>query len=303
MVADHLQHCHGTALALLLLSGLFQINAIRQRRTENLVADSSDSSDSMTSWSTHAEDWVPYRQQGRPVKHAKNKASPLMGVMDEFIWPFGMFSGNKRDAPGMKVPPQMAASGNAEADAASSQPVFKRVPTQFIAADPGMTNKEAKSGKGASEWGIWRLDPGPRGVMLAQYSNLNRSNGQAPAGWTFDPKDWWVEEYGRIMEKPDFPIPTGRYQLPFLNGPKAIFGKSAILTIVGDNWSLDNGATLDDVTHRPCRSARYTPAVDGASPKEARLSDFPVTPGAEMPRIDGYNKKDYAVLFVEALEM
>ena len=35
--------------------------------------------------------------------------------------------------------------------------------------------------------------------------------GKAPAGWTFDKADWWVEEYGRIMEKPDFPMPPGKY--------------------------------------------------------------------------------------------
>jgi hypothetical protein len=30
----------------------------------------------------------------------------------------------------------------------------------------------------------------------------------------------------------------------------------------------------------------------------AQLLDFPVTPGAEMPKIEGCSKQDYAVLFV-----
>jgi hypothetical protein len=69
-------------------------------------------------------------------------------------------------------------------------------------------------------------------------------------------------------------------------------------------------ACLYDVTHLPCRSARYTPftAVDeeaeGAtpvivgSPLTANPKDFPVAPGAEMPAVPGCAKQDYAVLFV-----
>ena len=40
---------------------------------------------------------------------------------------------------------------------------FKRIPTQFIAAlvEPG-----ASSGTGAEKWGVWEVDPGPRGVWL-----------------------------------------------------------------------------------------------------------------------------------------
>lgn len=103
------------------------------------------------------------------------------------------------------------------------------------------------------------------------------------------------------MEKPDFPIPTGKYKLTWLNGAKA--GQSAVLTIDGDNWNLDADATLYDVTHLPCRSARYTPNESNASPANARKSDFPVTPGAAMPDVKGTNKQDYAVLFVEGLEV
>ena len=86
--------------------------------------------------------------------------------------------------------------------AASAETSFKPVPTQYIAAlaDPG-----AKSGTGAEMWGIWRLDPGPRGVRLGSYPNLKAHGGTAPAGWQFDPASWWLEENGLIMERPSFP--------------------------------------------------------------------------------------------------
>ena len=65
-------------------------------------------------------------------------------------------------------------------------------------------------------------------------------------------------------------------------------------------WELENGATLYDVTHLRCRSARYTPATSGNSctPAKARASEFPVAPGAEMPPVESCNKQDYAVLIV-----
>merc|ERR550514_169181 len=99
-------------------------------------------------------------------------------------------------------------------------------------------------------------------------------------------------------------MPPGRYELAWLNNQPPLFGKgSSVLTVHedGDSWELDNGATLDDVTHRPCRSARYQPLEPDASPAKARLSDFPVTPGAEMPSVPGCAKQDYAVLFVIGL--
>ena len=64
----------------------------------------------------------------------------------------------------------MVAALGRSADAASGgQTKFKRSPTQFIAAlgDPGAT-----SGSGAESWGLWRLDPGPRGVWLKNYEHL-----------------------------------------------------------------------------------------------------------------------------------
>ena len=103
------------------------------------------------------------------------------------------------------------------------------------------------------------------------------------------------------MEKPDFPVPAATYRLAWLNGPRS--GTSAELTIEGDSWSLANGATLHDVTHLPCRSARYTPTDPDASPGNAKMSDFPVTPGAVMPSVPGCSKSDYAVLFITGIEM
>ena len=66
-------------------------------------------------------------------------------------------------------------------------------------------------------------------------------------------------------------------------------------------WELANGATIYDVTHLACRSARYTPAANdsrGCSPEKAPSGAFPVEPGASMPSIEGCNKQDYAVLFL-----
>ena len=70
--------------------------------------------------------------------------------------------------------------------------VFKPIPTQYIAAlgDPGAT-----SGAGAESWGLWRLDPGPRGVELSDYETLKAEGGVAPAEWKFDAADWWLEEH------------------------------------------------------------------------------------------------------------
>jgi hypothetical protein len=63
------------------------------------------------------------------------------------------------------------------------------------------------------------------------------------------------------MEQPDFPVPPRKY---LVTGYHEV---TAVLTIHpadknGDRrWELDNGATLYDVTHLACRSARYTPAA------------------------------------------
>ena len=47
---------------------------------------------------------------------------------------------------------------------------FVRVSTQFIAA---LGNPEAKTGAGASKWGICREDPGPRGIHISDWEMLN----------------------------------------------------------------------------------------------------------------------------------
>ncbi len=174
---------------------------------------------------------------------------------------------------------------------------FKRIPTQFIAAlgDPG-----ASSGANAQLWGLWLVDPGPRGVRLDDYEKLKAAGGIAPARWKFDSTDWWLEENGLIMEQPDFPLPAGKYMV---TGAREVM---AVLTIHPkgadgtQRWQLDDGAKLYDVTHLACRSARYTPTTsdNSCSPAKAQQSAFRVAPGAAMPPVDGCNKQDYAVLFV-----
>lgn len=180
--------------------------------------------------------------------------------------------------------------------AVAAPPGFQRIPTQFIAA---LGNPQSSSGHNASEWGLWRVDPGPRGVFLKDYNrDIVKRNGKAPAGWNFDINDWWVEEHGLIMEAPTFPIEPGRY---LVTGGRLV---TTVLDIQKDgSWSLENGK-LYDVTHLPCRSARYSPKQNGnGSPLTANQKDFPVAPGAEMPNIEGCNKLDYAVLFVIGKEM
>ena len=139
---------------------------------------------------------------------------------------------------------------------------FKRIPVQFIAA---LGEPEARSGSNAQHWGLWRVDPGPRGVRLNRYDSLQKSGGVAPAGWRFDNADWWLEENGLIMEQPDFPLEPGRY---LVTGDREV---TTVLTVYppdanGDSrWELADGATLYDVTHLGCRSARYTPANGAAA--------------------------------------
>ena len=161
-------------------------------------------------------------------------------------------------------------------------------PIQFVAA---LGNPKDSKGSGASQWGIWRVDPGPRGVQLEEYKSIKAMDGVTPAGWVFDQNDWWLEENGLIMEKPDFPLPDGRY---IVTGGRET---QSMLSIQGDHWELSDGAKLEDVTHLPCRSARYR----NGSPANAKPSQFPVKPGAEMPAVEGCQKQDYWVLFVLAI--
>ena len=184
--------------------------------------------------------------------------------------------------------------------AGRGQTKFQRVSTQYIAAlgHPGAT-----SGGGAQSWGLWPIDPGPRGVKLNRYKRLREAGGIAPSRWQFDSSDWWLEEHGLIMEQPIFPLRPGKYMV---TGHRTV---TAILTVhpadrTGDRrWELDNGATLYDVTHLACRSARYRPeAVGGScSPGNAPKSAFPVAPGGDMPPVEGCTKQDYAVLIVTSI--
>lgn len=194
----------------------------------------------------------------------------------------------------------MAASSQWAHAQSDGQTQFKSIPTQFIAAlgDPGDS-----SGTGAEAWGLWREDPGPRGVWLSKYDTLKAAGGIAPAKWQFDAEDWWVEEHGLIMEKPEFPLPPGKY---VVTGGRAAMSVLTVFAADKDGaqrWELDDDVKLFDVTHLPCRSARYSPLSSdmACSPAKARMASFPVSPGASMPPIDGCRKQDYAVLFVVAV--
>ena len=177
---------------------------------------------------------------------------------------------------------------------------FRSIEPQFIAAlgDPGAT-----SGNNAQSWGLWSQDPGPRACKLDHYKQLKAAGGVAPAQWKFDAADWWLEEHGLIMEKPTFPLPPGQY---LVTGDREV---ATVLTIHpkdkdgNERWELADGATLYDVTHLRCRSARYTPATanNSCSPANVRTTGFPVNPGAAMPVVNGCRKQDYAVLIVVGL--
>lgn len=190
----------------------------------------------------------------------------------------------------------------APAALASDAPVkrFKQVPTQFIAA---LGDPTATSGDGAEQWGLWPVDPGPRGVRLKNYELMLSDSGVAPAKWRFDKNDWWLEENGLIMEQPQFPLLPGEYIVTGLREAVARLTIHEPDETGNQHWELDRGANLYDVTHLGCRSARYTP-LDGngsCSPVNAPQDAFRVKPGAAMPPVGGCAKQDYWVLFVVAL--
>ena len=177
---------------------------------------------------------------------------------------------------------------------------FKPVPTQFLAA---LGDPTAKSGTGAEKWGLWTLDPGPRGVRLEKYNELLAS-GVAPAKWSFDPKVWWLEEHGLIMEQPAPNVPAGRY---VVTGDRTV---ETVLTIFPKDakgeqrWELADGATLYDVTHLRCRAARYTTSQGSTActPGMVDPARFPVPPGEKMPEVKGCDAQDHAVLFIVGVE-
>ena len=185
--------------------------------------------------------------------------------------------------------------------AGDEHPIFKRVLTQYIAA---LGDPQANSGNNAQDWGLWRVDPGPRGVRLKHYEQLQQAGGVAPARWLFDSSDWWLEENGLIMEPPEFGMRPGKY---IVTGNREI---TAMLTVHAPDaegnqrWELADGATLYDVTHLGCRSARYTPASSDAtcSPADAPQSAFRLAPGEVMPPVAGCSMQEYAVLFIVAVE-
>ena len=172
---------------------------------------------------------------------------------------------------------------------------FERVPTQYIAA---LGPPDATSGNNAETWGLWREDPGPRGVRLKSLDRLK--DGVAPAGWHHDKNAWWLEEHGLLMESPVFPMPAGVY---VVTGDREVTSVLTVHPASADGkqrWELADGASIYDVTHLRCRSAVYTPAKAGAScsPTAAREADFPVSPGAAMPPVPDCAKQDYQVLIV-----
>ncbi len=178
---------------------------------------------------------------------------------------------------------------------------FIPVPTQFLAA---LADPTANKGTGAETWGLWTIDPGPRGVRLNQFEQLKANDNVAPAGWQYNPQSWWLEEHGLIMEQPAPSVPAGRY---LVTGDRTV---QTVLTIYPkdangkQNWELADGATLYDVTHLRCRAARYTASAGSkaCTPGMVDANRFPVPPGDKMPMISGCDAQDYSVLFIVGVE-
>lgn len=185
---------------------------------------------------------------------------------------------------------------------------WTRVSGQFMTADPGVDHGGGNSastsldtsGDGAREWGVWRTDPGNTGVRFSGIPQLE-ATGRAPRGWSFNPEEWWVEEHGMIMTNPD-PLPEGRYKVVWLNR-RAGYVPTVELTISGDSWTLSHGANLHDVTHGPCRSAKYTTPARGGHcvPDDIPQSRFPMPSGSVMPDVPGCDRVDYRVLFIDSI--
>lgn len=177
-----------------------------------------------------------------------------------------------------------------------AEATFSPQPTQYIAA---LGDPRATSGTDAQTWGLWAVDPGPRGVWVSDFAALVGNGGVAPDGWQFDGAGWWLEEHGLIMEAPGFPIPAGQY---VVTGGREV---TSVLTVQPADaqgrqaWSLADMATIYDVTHLRCRAALYT-AKDGqsCSPDKTPTAVFPMNPGLSMPAVEGCSKRDYQVLIV-----
>ena len=180
-----------------------------------------------------------------------------------------------------------------------AQVSVRQVKSQYIAV---LGDPNATSGVGAETWGFWREDPGPIGVWLSFYKILRRAGNIAPSGWRFDIDDWWLDENGLIMKAPEFPMPAGRYYVT--NGEENI----SLLTVEApdkdgrQSWFLSDGKTIGDVTHGPCRSARYTPqeGPGTCSPQNVGLDHFPLMSDKQPPEVVGCDRQIYAVLIVFA---
>jgi len=194
----------------------------------------------------------------------------------------------------------LASAGPAALAADLDLSAFQRIEPQYIAA---LADPQATSGTGAQSWGLWTLDPGPRGYRLDRFAQLQAAGGVTPSQWKFDPADWWLEEHGLIMEKPAFPLPPGKY---LVTGGRQV---TSVLTVHAQGkdgkqrWELAKGATVYDVTHLGCRAGRYTPAKanSSCSPATVKASSFPSEPGVPMPGVNGCRKQEYAVLIVVGL--
>lgn len=180
---------------------------------------------------------------------------------------------------------------------AQAETTFTRIPTQYIAA---LGDPQASSGTDAETWGLWAVDPGPRGVDVEDYAALVANGDVAPDGWRFDSTAWWLEEHGLIMEAPSFPLPAGQY---VVTGGRQV---TSVLTVEKPDatgkqaWRLADSASIYDVTHLGCRAALYTEAETGkaCSPDKAPMSVFPMSPATVMPAVEGCSKRDYQVLIV-----
>jgi len=178
---------------------------------------------------------------------------------------------------------------------------FKRVRSQYIAA---LGPTDANSGDNAHTWGHWPVDPGPIGVRLRDFEKLESNGGVGPMGWAFDPDDWWLDENGLIMMAPNFPMPSGRFLVT-----NAI-DNVALLTVAAPDadgkqaWDLSDERTLDDVTHKKCRSARYHAASEGAdcTPAQADQGVFPLAPDQDPPDVAGCDRLVYSVPIIFAVE-
>lgn len=172
-------------------------------------------------------------------------------------------------------------------------PGFRKAsPIQFSAA---LGDPNASSGTGAEKWGLWPVDPGPRGIGIRDYEKIRSGDATAPS-W-FNEKDFFLDENAIIMPQPEFPMPPGRYYVTGGRLTKTVLTIDPPDTSGQSKWRLDSG-TLYDVTHLPCRAARYTPNGAGGGPATVNRSDFPVRPGGMMPEVSGTDKRDYSVIFI-----